>query len=909
MPGYTTGMRWLTVTAGLAASGWVALSALAGGGPPNVLVIVNDNSPVSMELGQYYQDLRGLPERNLVHVRTTTNYTTDLATFTNEVVHPVRSYLAASGLSNQIDYLVLTRDLPYRVFDGSISYNGSSAVLYYGFKTDGPLCSLPGATAQDYYLAERAFSHAGTPSSNRYYASSILSGFNLDQARRTLDRSAAASFPTGRVVLLHTDNNDRAVRWVQFDDAIFTARFVSNGVTTETVDSDGLFGASNLVGYLTGVTIEPFLGSLGFVPGALADHLTSYGGCLFDTNLFTPFGQMPALDWLQRGAAGSYGTVAEPCAFLEKFPHARVHYWYGRGFNLAESYSMSVKSPYLGIILGDPLTAPYASPPGVLVTGLTAGAVISNAVTLGISATSTGPAGRVSRLEMLVDGRWWGVVTNDEPAAGNQVTVSIDGHDRSATVQAGDSLERVAERLTEAINGPPLVFPYTAQALGDRLQIVQDTAGTSGTWIQVSARTSTGTASRLGVFARSVLTNFLESPIPAREGLALSGTPVTGDTVRVVITRLDGVVVTNEASALSGDSSGILLVRLRNAVNASTNLAGVNGCYAAWPTYFYSTNELWLVARTNGWRGRSLHVTYSILTNAGSTLQTALGFGDNFNDNDDVLAARATVFLTEGATNLQADYTLVVTNLPDGPHELEVVAYEGSAVRTQGRVRIPFEVDRHALTCVITNPVSGRYLPRAGVVTTEVAAVSPGTVTQVVLRVEGKDVATNSSSPSQFVWPGTNYGAGVLGVQAQAWDDGGRSTLSDVVPVWLYTDEDADGLPDQWEYRTLGSATNGNAAGNPDGDAADNRAEFLADTDPRDGANEPEVQAVTLDATPGIGFPASSNRLYAVEANDGSLPDDAWAVVANLPAGTGLVYWTDSATNGLRFYRTRASLP
>ena len=898
-------LRWMFIF-GLAGVG----GAWAGGGPLNTLVIVNDNSPVSQEIGQYYQDLRGLPERHLVHVRTTTNYTTTLSTFTNEVVNPVLAYIASAGLSNQIDYLVLTRDLPYRVFDGAITYNGSSAVLFYGFKVDGPPCSLTSAGFQDYYEAESSFARAHSPSSNRYYLSSILTGYDLDQSRRALDRAARSdqSFPTGRVALLHTTDNFRTVRWTQFDDLVFSSRFASNRVDTVAYDADGLVSVSNLAGYLTGFTTDPFLATLGFVPGALADHLTSYGGCLFDPGLFTPNPQMPALHWIRQGAAGSYGNVAEPCNYLEKYPHARLHFWYGRGFNLAESYLMSVKAPYTGILLGDPLTAPYARPPDLVVTGLTAGAVISNDVELAINASSTSVAGRVSRVEVVVDGRWSGTVTNLAPAISNQVSVTIGGSNRVATVQAGDTLERVASRLADAINAPP-AFPYTAQAYGDRVQIVQDALGASGTWIQVSAATATGSASRLGVFARSVFTNFMESPVAAKEGLLLVGTPVSGDVVRVVVTRLDAVVVTNEVMAVAGDTDALLMVKLMNSINADTNLNSSTGCLANWPTHLTTLKELWLVARTNGWPGYHLSVAYSILTNLGSTLNTSYSFTDNFDDNEDTLSARANVFLTEGETNLQVNWTLAVTNLPDGPHLVEVVAYEGSAVRVQGRARVPFVVDRHSLTCAITNMVNGRYVPRGGAITTAVESVSPGTVTQVVLRVEGKEAALAVTPPYQFIWPTTNYGAGVLGLQAQAWDDAGNSTVSAEVHIQLYTDDDADGLPDQWEYRTLGSATNGTATGNPDGDGADNLAEFLADTDPQDDASEPELRSISLAGSPTLGIPVSSNRMFTVEINDASLVDTVWNTATNLPSSTGLVYWVDNPTNGFRFYRVRADLP
>lgn len=892
-------LLWMWMV-GLAGGEW----AWAGGGPLNTLVIVNDNSPVSQEIGQYYQDMRGLPERHVFHVRTTTGTYTDLSAFTNEVVLPVQAYLAAAGLTNQIDCLVLTRDLPYRVIQGG-TQNGSSSILFYDFHADGPPCSLSPAARSDYYQAESAFAHAGAPSSNRYYLSTILSGNSLDEVRRTLDRAhlADGSAPTGRVVLLHTTDYDRTVRWSQFDDALFTASFHTNGVTWEALDSDGLSGVSNLVGYLTGRTSEPNLATLGFVPGALADHLTSYGGFLVD-----PVGQMSILQWLAAGAAGSYGTVVEPCNYTQKFPHTLVHFWYGRGFSLAESYAMAVQYPYMGVMVGDPLAAPYAVPPQVTITGLVADAVVTGEVVLAIRATTSATVGRVGRIEVWVDGYPVGTATNLAPTTSNIVSATVGGSTRFYAVKPGETLEQVTAGLAARINAAPPI-PYTAEALGDRIQLVQDTLGTSGAWVNVSADSAPGTAAVLTVFARSVFTNFMESPVPAREGLLLAGNPVSGDVVRVVVTRLDGAVITNQVVATAGDSSHTLMNQLVNNINADTNLTGWQGCRAAWLSQSDTNVEAWLVARTNGWRGHQLTVTYSILTNVGSSLNTPYAFSDNFNDNAEALGARAVLFLSEGGTNVQVNWTLSVTNLPDGPHAVEVVAYEGSAVRVQGRARVPFVVDRHNLTCAITNMVNGRYVLRGGAITTAVESVSPGAVTQVLLRVEGKEAALALSPPYQFVWPTTNYGAGVLGLQAQAWDDAGNSTVSAEVHIQLYTDDDADGLPDQWEYRTLGSATNGTAGGNPDGDGADNMAEFLADTDPQDDTSEPELRSIELGSGPTLGIPVSSNRSFAVEINDASLVNSAWNTATNLPPGTGLVYWVDNPTNEVRFYRVRAGLP
>jgi len=60
-------------------------------------------------------------------------------------------------------------------------------------------------------------------------------------------------------------------------------------------------------------------------------------------------------------ATGSFGTVEEPCNFVQKFPRASVlvkHYQ--RGNTLIEAYWKSVQWPGQGLFLGDPLARPWA---------------------------------------------------------------------------------------------------------------------------------------------------------------------------------------------------------------------------------------------------------------------------------------------------------------------------------------------------------------------------------------------------------------------------------------------------------------------------------------------------------------------------------------------------------------------
>ncbi len=94
------------------------------------------------------------------------------------------------------------------------------------------------------------------------------------------------------------------------------------------------------------------------VPGALAEHLTSFGAML-DFNA----SQTPISEWIRHGAAGTSGTVHEPYALQAKFPTPFLHVHYARGFTLAEAFYLSVSGPYQLLIVGDPLCRPWGSAP------------------------------------------------------------------------------------------------------------------------------------------------------------------------------------------------------------------------------------------------------------------------------------------------------------------------------------------------------------------------------------------------------------------------------------------------------------------------------------------------------------------------------------------------------------------
>lgn len=125
---------------------------------------------------------------------------------------------------------------------------------------------------------------------------------------------------------------------------------------TEIVKANALENRSDVMFYFTGLTHVPSLDSNRFLPGAIADHLTSAGGELFGGS------QMSSLAWLEAGATGSYGAVVEPCNFPAKFPLPGIvmaHYLQGE--TLIEAYWKSVQMPGQGLFIGEPLARPFAA--------------------------------------------------------------------------------------------------------------------------------------------------------------------------------------------------------------------------------------------------------------------------------------------------------------------------------------------------------------------------------------------------------------------------------------------------------------------------------------------------------------------------------------------------------------------
>jgi uncharacterized protein (TIGR03790 family) len=302
---------------------------------------VNDADPESVAAGEYYRERRGIPAGNLVRVhveggprRLTVAQFERLRDDIEERVPP------------GVQVLALAWTAPF-----AVECNGITAALTVGF--DGTLCGTGHGCApgrlQPYFDSRsvRPFDDYGMR------LAMLLPVQSLQAAKALVDRGIAAdgSRPRGTAYFVVTSDPHRNTRAPFFPRS---QRVASPGLDIVAVHADALRDRKDVMLYLVGAADVPGLDTLRFLPGALADHLTSFGGDL------TGGGQMSALRWLDAGATASYGTVSEPCNHWQKFPNPAVllkHYL--AGASAIEAYWKSVAWPAQGVFVGEPLASPY----------------------------------------------------------------------------------------------------------------------------------------------------------------------------------------------------------------------------------------------------------------------------------------------------------------------------------------------------------------------------------------------------------------------------------------------------------------------------------------------------------------------------------------------------------------------
>jgi len=304
-------------------------------------VIVNTSDPLSVEIGKYYAAQRGIFFQNVVKL----DFAPGRSVLSAKEFAVIKASADAQTLP-RIQAYALTWAAPYRVECMSIT-----SAFAFGF--DPAFCAEDcKPTRPSPYFNSRArlpFSQL------KMRPTMAIAATSLGQAKALIDRGVWSDgmFPEGTAYLLSTSDAARNVRSGTYT-TVGSMLERHARARAKILREDALRDVKDVLFYFTGRARVEGLETLGFVPGAIADHLTSAGGQLTDS------GQMSALAWLEAGATGSYGAVIEPCNLPQKFPHPAIAIGnYLRGDTLIEAYWKSVAMPGQGIFIGEPLAAPF----------------------------------------------------------------------------------------------------------------------------------------------------------------------------------------------------------------------------------------------------------------------------------------------------------------------------------------------------------------------------------------------------------------------------------------------------------------------------------------------------------------------------------------------------------------------
>jgi uncharacterized protein (TIGR03790 family) len=308
-------------------------------GAAQLALIINTADPLSVKIGAYYAKRRHIPQANILRVS---------FDFNRDELPPEEFTSLQNSLAGRtgkhIQAYALTWARPYRVGCMSIT-----AAFAFGYDTRycATDCSVTRKSPYFNSGVAQPYDELG------FRPTMSIAALDFDHARALIDHGVRSdgTHPPGTAYLVIGDDKVRNARAPEYPLAEKETR---DAIAVNIVHGLPLTGRHDVMFYFTGAVTVPDLNTNRFLPGAVADHLTSFGGMLTDSP------QMSSLRWLEAGATGSYGTVVEPCAFPEKFPNVTMLMsYYTAGETLIEAYWKSVQMPGQGIFIGEPLAAPF----------------------------------------------------------------------------------------------------------------------------------------------------------------------------------------------------------------------------------------------------------------------------------------------------------------------------------------------------------------------------------------------------------------------------------------------------------------------------------------------------------------------------------------------------------------------
>jgi uncharacterized protein (TIGR03790 family) len=336
----------------------------------DVLVLINNNSAMSKQVGEYFVDARDVPTGQVAYLDVPAREVINWAQF-QDLKDQVRTYIIRNNLVSKINYIVTTKGLPLKIWNSS---------LYYEASVDEELAMVLGTfessiggfwwTVNPYYQDRKYFDR----NEEGIYLVNRLTGYDWDDVKGIIDRANHTYGNRGKFVL-DVDStkgystggygvgnlwlrNARDILVDRGEEVLFdeTRWYVTHQEDVMGYASWGSNDANDT---------DHAKPHNQWVDGSIAETYVSTGGRTFT---YPPrYGQSMVADWIAENVTGIKGYVYEP--FLTAVAHPDILFErYTAGFNLADSYRMASQyMGWMGVVVGDPKTSPYRDVPDLYI--------------------------------------------------------------------------------------------------------------------------------------------------------------------------------------------------------------------------------------------------------------------------------------------------------------------------------------------------------------------------------------------------------------------------------------------------------------------------------------------------------------------------------------------------------------
>ena len=308
------------------------------GQPPNsVLIVVNQPSALSRQIGEYYAQRRHIPGSNICRLNASTNEEISRSDFDDQIARPIENYLRGHNLTETVLYIVTTDGVPLKI-RGNLGMSGEAAsvdselTLLY-FDLHGRAHPVPGGVANPFFGKTGAlFRHPDFP----IYLVTRLAGFDFDDVKGIIDRALAARNRGKFVIDLKGSDNTQGNAWLlqaarQLPrDRAGAGHFARRALSRNPTSSPTPPGAPTIL-----TANERHLG-FHWLPGAIMTEYVSTNGRTFarppdSWNIgawgdpkatFAGTPQTLTADYIHDGVTGASGHVYEP--YLQFTPRPNI---------------------------------------------------------------------------------------------------------------------------------------------------------------------------------------------------------------------------------------------------------------------------------------------------------------------------------------------------------------------------------------------------------------------------------------------------------------------------------------------------------------------------------------------------------------------------------------------------------